>query len=187
MAAAVNLSAGTALSLSAGFPAVAPVLSPFTASGNYTIPWWCNKIDVVVLGGGGGALNGGFTNGAGGKAGQWNAITLTRGVNIPWTQTLIAFVVGTGGTHGALAGSGAASSAAGISGSGGAGGAAFGAQPGESPGNYTFGANPNPYVGGPTATSSTIQVPGVGGYGGGLFGSGATDGGRGQVWFYAYQ
>ena len=179
--ATINVSATAAM----GFPPTAETTTPVTASGDYIIPRWCNYLDVIVLGGGGGALQGNFGTGAGGKAGSWNGITLTRGSSIPWTQTVIACTVGSGGAKGFISASGSASSAAGISGAGGAGGAAFGAQQGGSPGNYTF--NGKSYVGGAAGTSSTVQIPGSGGFGGGAFGANSADGGRGQIWVRAYQ
>lgn len=169
----------------ARFPVMAAVITPLTTTGNYTVPWWSHNIDRIAVGAGGGALNGAFTNGAGGKAGKWAADTVARGGVIPWSQTTIAYTVGAGGTHGAASSSGGMSSFGAALAAGGAGGQAFGSQPGESPGDFTY--NGELYVGGVTATDSTIRVPGTGGFGGGFFGSGATDGGRGQCWARAYQ
>lgn len=174
-----------AASAPARFPVTAAVITPLPTSGNYTVPWWSHVIDRIGVGGGGGALNGGFTNGAGGKAGKWDADTIARGSIIPWSQTTIAYTVGAGGTNGALSGAGGLTTFGAVMASGGAGGVAFGSQPGESPGNFTY--NGETYIGGVTATNSTIRVPGTGGFGGGFFGSGSTAGGRGQCWARAYQ
>lgn len=71
MATTTAFGASTTLNTAAAFPATAAVITPFTAAGTYTIPWWCNKIDIVLLGAGGGGGPGGsvFFVGQNGAAG----------------------------------------------------------------------------------------------------------------------
>lgn len=71
----------------------------------YSIPSWCNRIDVVAIGGGGGGLNGGvpFNNGGGGGAGSWQTTTLIRGTNgdheLPLSTTTLNYTVGAGAAN----------------------------------------------------------------------------------------
>ena len=71
----------------------------FTSPGPYTylIPGWANKIDVVVLGGGGGGLSSVFGEAAGGgKSGEWNGRTLTKGTDFSASLTSFTGSVGDG-------------------------------------------------------------------------------------------
>jgi hypothetical protein len=201
--------AGT-LSMNMDYPTFAPSSTTFTASGTYTIPYWCRYIEVIALGGGGGGSGGygSYFNGNGGGQGtdvaKFGTYTLTRGVDIPWTTATLSVTVGTGGAGGKGGSTifdvqhppdGLASGVSGtglsfIGGAGGKGADELVTRPrqGLSPGNVTY--NGIQYVGGGETTSSTAQVPGSGGYGGngGLFSGGnGYAGGRGQVWIRAYQ
>ncbi|TDH57558.1 hypothetical protein E2F47_01965 [Mycobacterium eburneum] len=191
----------------AAFPVTAPVPTTITATGAYTysIPWWCTKIDVVLVGaGGGGASPGTFytLSGFGGAAGTWATATLTRGVDIPWSLTNITGAIGAGGARGSGGFLGTAGSAggattasatgwAGLSGAGGAGGqqSATGTSDpsGASPGNETY--NDRPYTGGAKQSSAGAagNAPGGAGAGGSPFGGSGGIGGAGCAWFYAYQ
>ncbi|AMW64111.1 minor tail protein [Mycobacterium phage EvilGenius] len=96
-----NQQVGLTPSLGFGFPPNGPLPQTFTtAIFTYTIPRWCNYIDVILLGGGGGGGGGASTtqSGAGGGPGSWLTVTLERGVHIPFS--LVSFVgqLGTGGT-----------------------------------------------------------------------------------------
>jgi len=86
------------------FPTTAAVLTTISTAGvnTYTIPYWCNKLDVVVLGGGGGGNAGGglFSNGGGGGAGGYGSKTLVRGTDIGWAKTSLSVYVGAGGAGG---------------------------------------------------------------------------------------
>jgi hypothetical protein len=93
------------LSAEAGFPENKPDRQEYDNAGTYTyaIPYWCDTIDIVLLGGGGGGVYGEFNVGAGGVGGSWKAITVQRGSDIPWAATAITVVVGQGGAGGSLA------------------------------------------------------------------------------------
>jgi hypothetical protein len=83
----------------------------------YSIPEWANKIDVIVLGGGGGGQGGGagFANGRSGAAGTYGAgLTLTRGTDFPPGKTTFSGFVGTSGTGG-VRGNGTAGGASALS------------------------------------------------------------------------
>lgn len=198
---------GTAL---AGWSAVAPATTAITASGTYKIPVSSRYLDIIVLGGGGGGREGdGGVNrtGNGGKAGTWSAVTLERGVDIPWTAITLTVTVGAGGAAGAkgagnvngnTANQGGATSVSLASTTlasavGGVGGSGTDGNPGESPGTYSFvGQN---YTGGasaPSGGSRTVGNPPGGGGGGGAGGifNGQTAGmagARGQAWIRARQ
>lgn len=192
-------------SATATFSAVSATTATITATGTYTIPVWCRYIDVVLLGAGGGGAGGNSwgADGKGGSAGQWVAITLERGVDIPWTTVSFAVTIGTGGTAGSRGnGSGGAgtntiaaipgASQAATGGSGGSGTNAVGSTDyyGASPGSMAWqGRN---YSGGAQVGKSTNGNPpggGGGGGAGGVFGrdrAGGT-GARGQAWITARQ
>jgi hypothetical protein len=86
-----------------------PFKSIFLSSGNYVIPDWCDTLDVIPLGAGGG---GGYgspgswpfgpdpTTGKGGSAGAFAPITLTRGTDIPWETPALSINIGAGGAGG---------------------------------------------------------------------------------------
>jgi hypothetical protein len=92
-------------SATAGFPANNPETKPYSGAGtySYSIPYWCDTIDLLLLGAGGGGTYTEFTSGAGGGAGSWKAITVQRGSDIPWATTTINITVGQGGAGGSLA------------------------------------------------------------------------------------
>lgn len=168
----------------------------YTATGaySYTIPDWCNRVDVLLVGGGSGGYGGAFGNGAGGNAGSWSTTTLQRGKDIPWTTTSVAGSVGVGGTAGG--GGGGAGGVGGnttatatgmtsMSATGGSGYASLVDVVGKSPGNQTL--NGITYYGGNAVSGSGFAggVPGGGGAAGGFAGPGGP-GGAGQAWFYAW-
>lgn len=173
----------------AGFGAHTPVSASYTAPGTYSyaIPVWCAYIELVGVGGGegGDSGSGAFVAGAGGAGGVWNAITIQRGVDIPWTATSLTVVVGDGGTGGPAGplnsdGAGGNPVVWSYSGttlltcSGGDDGGS--GQNGKSPGNYTY--NGVLYTGGAAQTSGSAgNPPGGGGRGGnGGFGVGLAGG-----------
>ena len=91
------------LSVTAAFPANPATPTNYLAAGTYTypIPYWCTYIDLFLLGaGGGGSVS--FANGNGGQGGSWQAKTLQRGVEIPWTTASISITVGLHGSGGLL-------------------------------------------------------------------------------------
>ncbi|APD19162.1 hypothetical protein SEA_MITTI_29 [Mycobacterium phage Mitti] len=202
---AAALSASSA-SAGAAFPAQSPAPTQYDSPGtyNYSIPYWCRFIDVVLVGGGAGG-NGGSAAGAtghGGFAGVWASITLERGVHIPWTAAVIAIVVGVGGTAGAggvvgaLGGTGGTSSAsadgwAGISAAGGTARPLVGLlhRPGDGPGNHVH--NGITYVGGAESLNGAAGNPpggaGSGGVGGIFSGATGGAGAPGRAWLRAYQ
>ncbi len=168
----------------------------YTATGayTYTIPTWCNKIDVLLVSGGSGGWGGAVGNGAGGNAGTWSTATLQRGKDIPWSTTSITGSVGGGGTAGA--GGGGAGGAGGnttatatgmtsMSATGGTGYASTTDVVGKSPGNQTL--NGVTYYGGGTQSNlnNAGRAPGGGGAAGG-FASAGGKGADGQVWFNAW-
>lgn len=82
----------------------APIVSSFTTVGTHTvqIPVQCQRIDIVLIGGGGSGQTGsGAINqaGKGGIHGTWAAITLVRGIDIPWTDQSVSVTVGAGGSQ----------------------------------------------------------------------------------------
>ncbi|AGI61685.1 minor tail protein [Mycobacterium phage BTCU-1] len=184
------------------WPAFTEVTQSFTAAGSYTfsIPANCRYIDIIVLGGGGGgqaslAL---FNVGASGAPGQWNSITLKRGVDIPWSVTQITGSVGAAGPGGlgpsilpgGAGGDTTANYGSGtITGPGGAGGLGWASREGargDSPGNLTF--NGKTYIGGGASTGDNQAGKPPGGSGSGHypgFGSGQ-NGAPGAAWFRAY-
>lgn len=172
----------------AGFTPHAAALTSYTSPGTYQyrIPVWCRYIEIILCGSGrGGNGNSNALPGAGGNAGGWAAITLERGVDIPWTLLDITIVVkdgGAGGTGsifvGGLGGDGSASTAA-VSGTvilsapGGT-GERSGNQAGGSPGPYNYGGQTYP---GGAETTTGSGTPGNPPGGGGRGGNGNTFGG----------
>ncbi|AQP30999.1 hypothetical protein SEA_TINYBOT_4 [Mycobacterium phage Tinybot] len=190
------------------WPAFAPVSQTFATAGAWTfnIPTECLLIDVILLGAGGGGSsgNGAIGTGEGGDAGEWLAVTLRRGVDIPWNVLQITGTVGNGGSGGPggwlpLSGDPGQPTVATIAGVGSiqANGGTPGAfatgrsRPGKGPGPYTY--NGIQYPGGANTANSAANgnAPGGGGGGGnsGFFGLPAGAGGvgaRGQAWARAY-
>lgn len=171
-----------------GFTAHAAALTSYTTPGTYQyrIPVWCRFIEIILCGSGrGGNGNSNALPGAGGNAGGWAAITLERGVDIPWTLLDITIVVtdgGAGGTGSVFVGgqgtNGSAVTAA-ISGTvilsapGGT-GERSGNQAGGSPGPYSYGGQTYP---GGAETTTGSGTPGNPPGGGGRGGNGNTFGG----------
>lgn len=168
----------------------------YTASGayTYTIPDWCNKIDVLLVGGGSGGWGGAAGNGSGGKSGVWATATLQRGKDIPWTTTTITGSVGVGGTAGGggggAGGPGGATTATAtgmtsMSGAGGSGNVGTTNVVGASPGDQTL--DGITYYGGLSQGSlnNAGKAPGGGGAAGGFASAGGA-GAVGQAWFYAW-
>jgi len=189
-----------------GPPPMAPITQQYTTAGNHTynIPAHALRLDIVCLGGGAGGSGGagGFGAGSGGNGGSWNAATLRRGVDIPWSTSSISITVGSGGAGGSggVLGSdgqpGGASSAAtsgwGISAAGGTTGGFGAGQAGKAPNpqNYTY--NGVTYNGGAQQGSGggAGNAPGGGGAGGNgglISGSNGGAGAVGRVWVRAYQ
>ncbi len=165
-------------------------------SGAYSIPLWCNKIDVIVMGGGGsggGSLFGAW--GGGGNAGSYASTTLVRGVDLAWGATTIAYAVGAGGAQVAAdtaGNSGQASTCSGLTGAGGSGGPKTNNGPNGTTTNAITvnGAVYPAAVGGTYGSAATANSnPGSGGGGGGAA-AGPYQGraGRdGAVYFRAHQ
>lgn len=184
----------------------APQATTYNSAGtyNYTIPQWATHVDVIVIGGGGGGVQGNGGNGAagnGGSAGSWNFRTLERGSDIPWATTVLSAVTGDGGVAGAKnntpgPGTGGQSYVSDgnitILGSGGAPGSGTNGTVGGSPGDVVVGDIV--YTGGATAPSGGSRTngnaPGGGGGGGagGIFNgqTGGMAGAPGAVYLYAY-
>ncbi|AYR01194.1 minor tail protein [Mycobacterium phage Oscar] len=178
-------------SAAAGFPAMPATRTNYLTAGafTYTIPWWAYWIDVLVLGGGQGGINGSFGNGSGGAAGKWSVATLRRGVDIPWTVTTITGTVGPGG--GSNGGNGTATTATYtggpvLTGAGGSGGTDIFNVVGRSPGNQVIAGET--YVGGAESPNlgAAGNAPGGGGAAGGFFGAGG-GGGLGAAFIRARQ
>ncbi|ASR87196.1 minor tail protein [Mycobacterium phage LastHope] len=223
VAAAVNVSSTTAATLlrstavatsaskasaSAAFPAMGTVEQAFVTVGEFAfvIPYQCRFIDVVLVGAGAGGNGGGgaFQSGHGGEGGKWAAITLERGVHIPWTTAVIVCIVrvggtaGSGATVGGIATDGNPTTAqadgwAGLTASGGLHRERIGLlhQPGDGPGDFMF--NNVPYIGG-APTNSGNGTPGNppggagrGGNGGAFVGSNGGVGAPGAAYLRAYQ
>lgn len=184
-------------SATAVFSATAAVTTTFSTVGTstYTIPVWCSWLDVVLVAGGGGGKGAGWgLDGYGGKRGEWLTVRLVRGVDIPWTLTLLSITIGDGGAAGvggASPGNGGngspttatASGVGTLTAAGGAGGTQNGPsnRTGEAAGNTTF--QGVTYTGGGTNSG----VPGSGGQGGASFGGNGVKAARGQAWVRAGQ
>jgi hypothetical protein len=165
----------------------------------YAIPWWCNYVDLFLLGAGGGASS---TNG--GLAGSWKAVTLWRGpgdpppgvdvVPIPATTTSITITVGVGGAGGTVTnqptdGGETTATATGMPDQTAAGGAAAGNSSvsgvGPQPPTQTLGPTTETAGADQTNPGSPGNGPGGGGAGGGFFAGGP--GADGQAWVVARQ
>ena len=173
------------------WPSFVPTETIYNTAGSftYTIPADCKKLDVILCSGGVAGTNGGLTgNGRGGNSGKWNAVTLTRGTNIPQGTTTITVVVGAGGSGNGAAGAASSVSGAGVTtvtAAGGTGVASLVDVVGKGPGNYTF--NGRNFTGG--ANQNNLNLPGNppgGGSSGGGFSTNSGPGARGQAWVYAY-
>lgn len=184
---------GGTLTATAGFPSHSAELTSYTTPGSYTytIPYWCNKFDIIVLGGGGAGGKGGLLNtGPGGSAATWQTVTITRGTDIGWSTASVTGNVGAKGNHNGGAGGNSTAVATGmttLSSTGGAGGTAACGWPGCAPGNKTF--NVYTYTGGSAGGGGggNGTAPGGAGGGGNLFNGAGGDGAAGVVHFYAYQ
>jgi hypothetical protein len=97
-----NLTGTGTLTGKASFPGFDPATKRYDSAGTYAyaIPWWCTRIDLVLLGAGGGGSYADFGNGVGGGAGGWQTVTLARGAGIAWATTTINVTVGQGGSGG---------------------------------------------------------------------------------------
>ncbi|AFU20459.1 hypothetical protein ARTURO_4 [Mycobacterium phage Arturo] len=190
------------------FPAFTVVSQTFSTVGNWTfnIPAECGAIDIILLGGGGGGSsgNGAIGTGSGGEGGHWQAVTLIRGIDIPFTATQITGVVADGGTGGpggwipinGNPGGNTTANVAGLAlvGEGGQGGGFFsGDRAGYAPVPQVLNYNGINYTGGAATGNSAANgnAPGGGAGGGnsGFFGFPAGGGGkgaRGQAWVRAY-
>lgn len=157
------------------------------------IPLWCNVIDIVGVGAGGGGQGCGILWGEGGHAGVWNSSRVTRGVDIPMgTETLTVAVAAGGAGHDGLLGDpgdpgGAATVSgagwAGFSAPGGAGGSLSNLDiAGKSPGNYVF--DGVTYAGGAAANtiSGRGNAPGGGGAAATISFTNGGNGAPGAIW-----
>ena len=176
------------------------VLTPIINPGNYSyqVPSWSNKIDVVLVGAGGGGINDSLgLSGAGGSGGSWAAATLVRGGNFSSGVLTINGSVGQGAPsenfnlfgYGNRRGGSTTCTPTGLAGVSAVGGATGGGTPGDptlggSPGNFSFAGNT--YQGGPVQTNrgTNGNAPGGGGSGGNRSVGGA--GANGAAYFYAY-
>jgi hypothetical protein len=97
-----NLTGTGTLTGKASFPGHDPATQRYDTAGTYaySIPFWCTRIDLVLLGAGGGGSYAPLSNGVGGGAGGWKTATLARGTDIPWATTTINVTVGQGGPGG---------------------------------------------------------------------------------------
>lgn len=173
------------------WPPMKPEMTVFSTAGSYTynIPADCDKIDVILLGGGEAGTGITWGNGSGGRGGKFYTITLERGVDIPWSLATITGIVGAGGTGNGGPGSASTAVISGGStytGAGGDGNMGALVPGGEGAGTQVY--NSQSYIGGggQGALGNPGLAPGGGGAGGG-FGTGVGGpGAAGTVWFYAY-
>lgn len=201
---AVHLGLAATPACAIGFPPLSPTTATFTTVGStsWNFPKAADHLDLIAVGGGASGQTGsGVINrrGDGGIAGHWAAMTVTRGVDVPWSARTVAVTVGAGGAQPANSDHagpnwGGASTmtidgAGTITANGGDG--KVSGQNGENAGTYPH--NGQNYVGGNggTGNGGAGQAPGGAGAGGngGILGS-RTRGGagaRGQCWGRAYQ
>jgi hypothetical protein len=97
-----NLTGTGTLTGKASFPGFDPTPKTYDTAGTYAfpIPFWCTRIDLVLLGAGGGGTYAPLSNGVGGGGGQFTTASLKRGSDIPWAATTINVTVGQGGSGG---------------------------------------------------------------------------------------
>ncbi len=98
-----NLTGTGTLTGKASFPGHDATPKTYDTAGTYAfaIPFWCTRIDLVLLGAGGGGSYAPLGNGVGGGAGQLaRPRALKRGSDIPWAATTINVTVGQGGSGG---------------------------------------------------------------------------------------
>lgn len=186
-------------SQSTGIPYRSPEIKSYDNSTSYVVEDWVNYIDVVPLGGAGGASDGAAfstNNGKGGQHGVFGTpVRWTRGTHFT-TGTTVTITVGNGGANSGangLAGGTTTISVPGYSctGAGGAsqsGLATTGSQvPGEAAGNVIF--NGQNYVGGgiQNGQGSAGNAPGGGGGGGASFGGNGGAGAKGRGWLKLFQ
>ncbi|MDT5095725.1 MAG: hypothetical protein QOH60_5088 [Mycobacterium sp.] len=165
----------------------------------YTIPPWCNYVDLFLIGGGGGA-----SSNNGGLAGAFKTTSLWRGpgdpphgenvVPLPPTTTLITMTVGAGGAGGTVTnqptnGGDTTATADGISDQTAEGGGAAGSSSltgvGPQPSEQTLGPTTETAGSDQTNAGQPGNEPGGGGAGGGFFAGGS--GADGIAWVVARQ
>ena len=178
-----------------------PVLTEYTADQTISFPAWARFIDFVGIGGGASGQTGNGANGVagrGGNPGEWYAVTIERGVDIPWTTKQAVLAIGKGGARAANSdfaepnpGSASWIRIAGygeIVAQGGIGTRSEAHHDGKAAAIFTY--NGNVFTGGLGGYegSPTGERPGGGGSGGngGLFGSRTRGhpGGDGTIWTY---
>ncbi|AER47579.1 hypothetical protein DS6A_25 [Mycobacterium phage DS6A] len=89
--------------LSAYMPVPQRATNEYSTPGDeieWAIPFGATKIDVVLLGAGGGGDPGDLFVGGGGLCGAWLGITLERGVDFPGATQAVSGVIGVGGASG---------------------------------------------------------------------------------------
>lgn len=165
----------------------------------YPIPPWCDKIDVVMVGGGGGGVDSAIASGNGGEPGSWYTATLTRGSSELPTGTLyLSGSIGQGASRiAAFSGSPGGTPTTcvtpnGVLSAGGGGTGQHNSLPAyyaDGPGDKSYGGIT--YLGGPGVTSSGAAGNAPGGAGaGGKFAvtpiNRGGDGADGAAFFYAY-
>ncbi|ASZ75198.1 hypothetical protein PBI_MISSWHITE_32 [Mycobacterium phage MissWhite] len=204
---AISIGTTSVLKISLGeeqiWPGFDPVLTPITSTGafSYTVPDGANFVDVVLLGAGGGGMGMGLATawGQGGRAGQWQLLTLQVGVDIAAGATITGSVgsggsAGAGGLGGGSGGTGGSTTAnipgyGTLTALGGAGGTSRNLDVnGKSPGNQTL--HDQTYVGGAESLPLAAAPPGNAPGGGGAASQFSTiqggAGARGQAWFFAF-
>jgi hypothetical protein len=97
-----NFGGSGTLAATANFPVFAPVTATRiggTTDLVFTIPYWCKKLDVAVLGGGasGDVGGAGFNTGAGGGQAVWTTQTWIRGTTFAWTDLTATLAPGSAG------------------------------------------------------------------------------------------
>lgn len=182
------LGGGGALTATMAFPSMSPDITPVDNTGSFTILYWCNRIDLVALGGGEAGTDGTFVTNPGGAAGSYSSVTLVRGTDIPWSTAALSITVGAGGASSGADGGSSSVSATGmttLTAAGGSGNNGIGGS-GASPGDHTF--NGQTYTGGASQPTrgQPGNAPGGGGGGGNVFGAGGL-GAKGRVWVRSYQ
>lgn len=100
-----TVTAASGNTFTSAFPAMsATTVTHLSGSGGITIPYWCNHIDVAVVGGGKGGQGGSLlSTGDGGTRAYNNTVRWSRGTHgNEWTN--LSYTIGAGGTAGSSGG-----------------------------------------------------------------------------------